>query len=75
MVTINEAAYGFSENMKALHGNYFLKGYFKRKAKNAANDAPDSSANDLDAELNEEELRTIIADAQRELDAKKNKKP
>lgn len=75
MVTINEAAYGFSENMKALHGNYFLKGYFKRKAKNAANDAQDSTANDLDTELNEEELRTIIADAQRELDAKKNKKP
>ncbi|MGI8601209.1 MAG: MlaD family protein, partial [Chitinophagaceae bacterium] len=33
MSTINDAAYGFSENMKALQGNFLFKGYFKRKAK------------------------------------------
>ncbi len=75
MLTINEAADGFSENMKALQGNYFLRGYYKRKAKKAANDKTvqdTASTSDIDKDLDEDELRAIIADAQRALDAKKN---
>jgi len=77
MLTINEAADGFSENMKALQGNYFLRGYFKRKARNAVNDPkPKESvipANDIDEDLTEAELTELIADAQKALDAKKKK--
>ncbi|WP_118950503.1 hypothetical protein [Taibaiella helva] len=76
MLTVNEAADGFSENMKALQGNYFLKGYYKRKAKKAANDkvAQDTtSTNDINRDLDEDELRAIIADAQRALDLKNSK--
>jgi phospholipid/cholesterol/gamma-HCH transport system substrate-binding protein len=77
MLTINDAAYGFSENMKALHGNVFLRGYFKRKARdgnadaeaNVADTTPDNIANELD----EKELRAIIAEAQKALDDKSKK--
>lgn len=78
MTTINEAAENFGENMKALQGNYFLRGYFKRKArKEAAGLAVQDTATDtgyMGTELDEEELKTIISDAQKALDAKKNKK-
>lgn len=76
MSTIQEGAYGFSENMKALQGNYFLRGYFKRKARNAAENAATDTTNLPDAgkELDEEELESIIAEAQKELDNKRKKK-
>lgn len=72
MKTVDEAAYGFSENMKALHGNYFLRGYFKRKAKKDKQSgelATDSTQSEL--EMDEEELKEIIREAQKALDAKK----
>lgn len=77
MLTINEAAYGFSENMKALHGNVFFRGYFKRKAKEAAEN-PEAkeikfTADSLDADMEESELVDIIAEAQKALDAKRKK--
>jgi ABC-type transport system involved in resistance to organic solvents, periplasmic component len=76
MTTIQEGAYGFSENMKALQGNYFLRGYFKRKAaKEADSKAADSApAPDIDKDMDEEELETIITEAQKALDAKRKSK-
>lgn len=74
MITIQEAAYGFSENMKALHGNYFLRGYFKRKARDGNKSNTTQVADSLDTEMTEEELKEIITDAQKALDAKKGKK-
>lgn len=78
MLTIQEAAYGFSENMKALQGNYFLRGYFKRKARDAEKEgtATDTTAvmPDVDESMDEAELKEIIAEAQKALDAKKGKK-
>jgi phospholipid/cholesterol/gamma-HCH transport system substrate-binding protein len=78
MLTIQQAADGFSENMKALQGNYFLRGYFKRKARDAAksegSDVPATSNEAEDADLNEAELRVIIEDAQKALEAKRLKK-
>lgn len=78
MVTINEAAYGFSENMKALHGNVFLRGYFKRKALEGNTETSESktepAANNLASDMDEKDLRAIIAEAQKALDDKaKNK--
>lgn len=76
MTAIQEGAYGFSENMKALQGNYFLRGYFKRKAaKEADRKAADSTpAPDIDKDMDEEELETIITEAQKALDAKRKSK-
>lgn len=76
MTAIQEGAYGFSENMKALQGNYFLRGYFKRKArKEADSKAADSViAPDIDKDMDEEELESIIAEAQKALDAKRKTK-
>jgi phospholipid/cholesterol/gamma-HCH transport system substrate-binding protein len=74
MLTIKEAAHGFSENMKALQGNFLLRGYFKRKAKDASNNetavqgAPEEA---ITADMEEAELKEIIAEAQKALDAKK----
>ncbi len=74
MMTINEAADGFSENMKALQGNYFLRGYFKRKAREEGKTHNGTEANDdIDEDLSEKELQEIISDAQKALDAKKKK--
>lgn len=75
MVTINEAADGFSENMKALQGNYFLRGYYKRKARDAGKspDAKDSPGEGIDEDLSEAELNEIIADAQKALENKRKK--
>jgi len=77
MLTINEAAYGFSENMKALHGNVFFRGYFKRKEKEAGAN-PDAkeikfTTDSLDSDMEESELVDIIAEAQKALDAKRKK--
>lgn len=72
MGTIGDAAYGFSENMKALQGNYFLRGYFKRKAqkdKNSGELIPDSTYSEMD--MDEDELKQIIKEAQDELDRRK----
>lgn len=78
LATINDAAYGFSENMKALQGNFFLRGYFKKKAKEKAK--ADTTAvitasnnDDLDPDMDEEELEELIAEAKKALDAKRKK--
>ncbi|WP_256013881.1 MlaD family protein [Desertivirga xinjiangensis] len=79
LVTINEASYGFSENMKALHGNIFFRGYFRRKAREAAQNADlnksalnkDYVSADFEAsDMNEAELKEIISEAQKALAAK-----
>jgi phospholipid/cholesterol/gamma-HCH transport system substrate-binding protein len=80
MVTINDAAFGFSENMKALQGNFLFKGYFKKKAKeNEKLQAQNTIAIDSsDIEMDEAELAEIEAAAikahQAILDRKKKEK-
>lgn len=75
MGTIKEAANDFGENMKALHGNYFLRGYFKRKARakeNNDSETTDSAVESPTADMDENELKTLIAEAQKELDARRD---
>lgn len=78
MLTIQEAADGFSENMKALQGNYFLRGYFKRKAreqgKNTDAQKEMGPPVEIDADMNEAELKEIISEAQKALEKKGIKK-
>lgn len=78
MRTIQEGAEGFSENMKALQGNYFLRGYFKRKAREAGEKADTSGitsvSGNVDSDMDEQELIEIIAEAQKVLDEKRSKK-
>jgi phospholipid/cholesterol/gamma-HCH transport system substrate-binding protein len=76
LVTINTAADGFSENMKALQGNFFLRGYFKRKAREKARTDTTAVAVDVDGidpDMDENELKDLIAEAQKALDAKRKK--
>jgi phospholipid/cholesterol/gamma-HCH transport system substrate-binding protein len=77
MITINQAAYEFTENMKALHENFLFKGYFKRKAKEAEEN-PDAKEVKFDpdkmpADMDTTELVEIISDAQKALDAKRKR--
>jgi len=82
LTTVNEASHEFGENMKALQGNIFFRGYFRRKAREAANDSaltvsvsPDSLDSNFDvSDLNEAELKEIITEAQKALDAKHKEK-
>lgn len=76
MLTIQEGAQGFSENMKALQTNYFFRGYFKRKAteKNTDSVINNTTPEIIDDDMDEQELKEIISDAQKALDEKKKKK-
>lgn len=78
MLTIQEGAHNFSENMKALQTNYFFRGYFKRKAGEKEDEASgimdDARPADVDDDMDEAELKAIIAEAQKALDEKKKKK-
>jgi phospholipid/cholesterol/gamma-HCH transport system substrate-binding protein len=80
MTTINDAAFGFSENMKALQGNFLFKGYFKRQAK-AKEKAAALAAVDIDTteiEMTDAEMAEIEAAAQKAqqliIDRKKKEK-
>ena len=70
--TINQAAYNFSENMRALQGNFFFRGYFKKKARSqkdsleAAQDAED------DGDMSDEELQELRDEADKELIRRKS---
>jgi phospholipid/cholesterol/gamma-HCH transport system substrate-binding protein len=64
--------------MKALQGNFFLRGYFKRKAKEKEKnpviiDAAAVSSDVIDPEMDEDELKEIIAEAQKALEVKRKK--
>lgn len=79
LLAVQGAADGFGENMKALHGNIFFRGYYKRKAKEAAKHsdstlilAPANEA--IDPNMDEDDLKDLIAEAQKALDAKQKKK-
>jgi phospholipid/cholesterol/gamma-HCH transport system substrate-binding protein len=75
--SIQDAAEGFSENMKAMQSSFLFRGYFKRKAKEEAQQADslktgtNTDSDDLD--LNEEELEELLKDTQKALDAKRKK--
>lgn len=66
--TVNQAAYNFSENMRALQGNFFFRGYFKKKAR-AQKDSLEAveEANEDDEDMSDEELRELRDEADREL--------
>jgi len=80
MATINDAAFGFSENMKALQGNFLFKGYFKRQAKAKEKAAAIAAVNidSSDIEMNDADLAEIEAAAQKAqqaiIDRKKKEK-
>lgn len=81
MATVNDAAFGFSENMKALQGNIFFRGYFKKQAKAKEKASKDSLLNTSiveDPELDENDMKEIqeAADkAEADIIARKTKKP
>ncbi len=81
MATVNDAAFGFSENMKALQGNIFFRGYYKKQAKakeKASKDSLQNTANVEDPELDDNDLREIqeAADkAEQAILARKAQKP
>jgi phospholipid/cholesterol/gamma-HCH transport system substrate-binding protein len=64
MSTINDAAFGFSENMKALSNNFLLRGYFKKQAKAKEKAAAEDVKNgEAEPDLTEAELAEIEAAA------------
>ncbi len=67
MGTINEAASGFSENMKALQNNFLFKGYFKKqaKAKEKALAEAGNVSDSTDIEMSEDEYKEIEAAAEK----------
>lgn len=66
MGTINEAALGFSENMKALQGNFLFRGYFKRKEREKNKLAANAIESDsTDIEMDEDDLKEIEAAAEK----------
>ena len=80
MASINDAAFGFSENMKALQGNIFFRGYFKKKEKERLKTAAENAAivDSATIELSDAELEEIDEAAEKAhqaiLDRKKNTK-
>jgi len=76
--SIQEAAAGLSENMKAMQSSFLFRGYFKRKAKEEGKSV-DSLKSELDIDssdldLTEEELEELVIEAQKALEAKRKKK-
>jgi phospholipid/cholesterol/gamma-HCH transport system substrate-binding protein len=69
LLTVQKAADNFSENMRALQGNYFLRGYFKKKAKAQADSA--KAAPDDDGEIDDTELESIRVNAEKELERRR----
>ncbi|HYF33368.1 MAG TPA: MlaD family protein [Chitinophagaceae bacterium] len=66
METINDAAYGFSENMKALQGNFLFRGYFRRKEREKDKLAASANATDsTDIEMTDDDLKEIEAAAEK----------
>ncbi|MEO6831660.1 MAG: MlaD family protein [Chitinophagaceae bacterium] len=66
MTTIQHAAYNFSENMRALQGNYFLRGYFRKKAQAKADSLQNADTTDDDAP-SDAELRKMRDETDQEL--------
>lgn len=65
LLTVQKAADNFSENMKALQGNYFLKGYFKKKAKAKADSLVVNNGESDD--MDDAKLEQIREEADKEL--------
>ena len=81
MSTVNDAAFGFSENMKALQGNILFRGYFKRQAKSKAKAKEAALQNGTDStevEFDEQEMKeieTAAEKAQQDILKRKKKVP
>jgi phospholipid/cholesterol/gamma-HCH transport system substrate-binding protein len=69
LLTVQKAADNFSENMKALQGNYFFRGYFKKKAKAQADSMKAST--EEQPEIEDEELELIRENADKELERRR----
>jgi phospholipid/cholesterol/gamma-HCH transport system substrate-binding protein len=79
--TVQVAAYNFGENMKALQGNFLLRGYFKKKAKNEEEQQEQQTGNlekaaqtQDDSDLSEAELEEIKRSAEKALEEKRKAK-
>jgi phospholipid/cholesterol/gamma-HCH transport system substrate-binding protein len=76
LATVQKAANEFGENMKALQGNYFLRGYFKKKAKgvnDVVNDAIKENAAEEQSDMTEAELEQMRDEADKELKRRREK--
>ena len=71
VATVQKAADNFSENMKALQGNIFFKGYFKKKAKAAADSS--KALVDNEPEMSDADLLQIKEDADKEIERRRIK--
>lgn len=67
--TVQTAADHFSENMKALQGNFFFRGYFRKKARAQVDSL--SAAAPEETEMTDAELEQIREEADRELQRRK----
>lgn len=65
LLTVQKAADNFSENMRALQGNYFFRGYFKKKAKAQADSL--KAAEEENTEMDDAELEQMRNEADKEL--------
>lgn len=68
MSTVNDAAFGFSENMKALQGNILFRGYFKKQAKakaKAKEAAMQNGTDSTEVDFDEQEMKEIEAAAEK----------
>ena len=68
--TVQDAAYNFSENMKALQGGIFFRNYFKKKAR--AQEEQHQEFEDAQHKMSDAELETLRADINAELEKRKN---
>jgi phospholipid/cholesterol/gamma-HCH transport system substrate-binding protein len=71
LATVQTAADNFSENMRALQGNYFFKSYFKKKAKAKADSV--TMGPEDDGGIDDAQLEQIRADAEKELQRRHQK--
>jgi phospholipid/cholesterol/gamma-HCH transport system substrate-binding protein len=69
LLTVQKAADNFSENMKALQGNYFLKGYFKKKAKAQADSV--KAMQEEEPDMDDAELELIRTNAEKEIERRR----
>jgi len=78
VASIQDAAAGLSENMKAMQSSFLFRGYFKRKAKEEGKSVDSLQSGLLidgsDLDLTEDELEELVIEAQKALDAKRKKK-
>lgn len=68
LATAQDAAYNFSENMRALQGNFFFRGYFRKREK-ARQDSLETAEERAEeqTDMTDEDLEEIKREAEKEL--------